>query len=138
MAKAKTAANPIDDADTPQPATGTGKTVKVTYRPIHATDPNSVKWNGVRFHANEPVALDPKRHVIIVPLKQEMPQADGTVQTRTKDTEVSMVELAKANPSFEVEGFPRAKHVVDRKRVVPPPGAEWADDHKDEIDEEAA
>jgi hypothetical protein len=136
MAKASV---PKVAAPAPQPAKTARTTVAVTYRPLNAFDPNVVKWNGITFRANEPVQIDPKNkaHGYLIPMPKEYAGPDGEVHTKHRDTWVSMIETAKDNPSFEVEGFPRAK-VRKSKRVVPPPGAEWADQHEDEVDVEEA
>lgn len=105
----------------------------VTYLPLNPTDPNVVKWNGVTFRANVPMALN-EFHYVIIDKPHEIPQGDGTIRTITKQTKVAMVELAKGNPSFKVDGFPRAK-VRKSTRVVPPPGAEWTNAHEGEISE---
>lgn len=129
MAKATTAA----------PAAPKRSTVAVTYRPINPTDPNVVRWNGIKFEANVPVQLDPNNpaHKIENHLATEVEGPEGETRLKYRKTLVSMIELAKFNPSFEVEGFPRAKQKKS-KRVVPPPGGEWASEHADEIDEHQA
>lgn len=74
-------ADEADVADLPQPApVKPAGPVNVTY---HAGDgdPAEVMWNFVRFKANVP----------------------------TKVTNPTMIELAKGNPTFEVEGHPRAQ-----------------------------
>ena len=140
-------------ASKPEPAKRS--TVRVTYRPIEHINyrvnekgervPNGISydlpvitWNRIKFEANVPVELDPKNkaHGYEVPLPRQTTDASGEVHTKHKETWVSMIELAKDNPSFEVEGFPRAK-VKKSKRVLPPAGHEWADTHEDEIYEEA-
>ena len=132
--KPKTATAERSDDSEPQRNTGAAM---VTYRPLNPTDPNTTRWNGVRFEANVPVALDPAKHFVLLP-RSRLVQVDGVARAQEYDERIPMIELAKGNPSFEVEGFPRAKRVIDKKRVVPPPGAEWADTHEAEIDTEAA
>ncbi len=113
-------------------------TIRVTYRPPNVTDPNEMIWNKIKFQANVPVELDPKNkaHGYEVPMPKEYAGPDGEVRTKHRETWVSMIELAKDNPSFEVEGFPRAKYRKP-KGVVPPAGHEWAGTHEHEIDEES-
>ncbi len=113
-------------------------TIRVTYRPLNVTDPNVITWNRIKFQANVAVELDPKNkaHGYPVPLSTEVAGPEGETRLKVRETWVSMIELAKDNPSFEVEGFPRAKQKKS-KRVVPPAGHEWADTHEDEIYEEA-
>ena len=120
------------------PAAPKRATIRVTYRPLNVTDPNVITWNKIKFQANVAVDLDPKNkaHGYEVPMPRETTSADGEIRTKHRETWVSMIDLAKDNPSFEVEGFPRAK-VKKSKRVLPPAGHEWADTHEDEIYEEA-
>jgi hypothetical protein len=119
------------------PAARKPSTVAVTYRPLNPFDPNEVRWNGIKFLANVPVQLDPHNpaHKIKTHLATEHEGPEGETRLKHREALVSMIELAKLNPSFEVEGFPRAK-MKKSKRVVPPPGAEWADTHADDIDQE--
>lgn len=123
---------------TAAPAAPKRSTVAVTYRPLNPTDPNMVRWNGIKFEANIPVHLDPSnpKHKIENHIGTETEGPEGETRIKMRKTLVSMIELAKLNPSFEVEGFTRAK-VKKSKRVVPAPGAEWADTHEEEIDNEA-
>lgn len=93
-----------------------------------------IKWNGVTFHANVPVLLDPERHFVLIDKPKILEQSDGSIRTITRETRVSMIELAKGNPSFKVDGCPRAKRKIST-RVVPPPGAEWEGKHEGEISE---
>jgi hypothetical protein len=120
------------------PAVPKRATLRVTYRPLNVTDPNVITWNKIKFQANVAVELDPKNkaHGYEVPMPRQTTDAGGEVHTKHKETWVSMIDLAKDNPSFEVEGFPRAKHRTP-KGVVPPAGHEWAGTHEHEIDEEA-
>ncbi len=120
------------------PAAPKRATIRVTYRPLNVTDPNVITWNKIKFQANVAVDLDPKNkaHGYEVPMPRETTSADGEIRTKHRETWVSMIDLAKDNPSFEVEGFPRAKQKKS-KRVLPPAGHEWADTHEDEIYEEA-
>lgn len=119
-------------------------TVTVIYRPINFDDRPVVKWNGLTFHANVPVELDPalEAHHIVQLLPKTYPGANGEVLTKHSEAKVFMGELAKANPSFEVDGV-RAKRKINT-RVVPPPGAEWTEAHEgqistsDEIDQSVA
>jgi hypothetical protein len=131
MAKAATARKAAPEPDS-APTKAASRGVKVTYIPLNDHDPHTMLWNGVKFHARVPVVLDPSRHFVIAPLPKEHVLPDGTVQTRHSDGKVSMIELAKANPSFQVEGFPRAK-VKTSKRVVPPPGKEWDESNDAEL-----
>lgn len=112
-------------------------TVTVIYRPIEypdgTTDPAITKWNGITFRANVPVELDPtdKAHCIIQLLPVEIPGQNGETLTKHKEKPVFMGDLARENPSFEVDGK-RARRKINT-RVVPPAGAEWAEKNEGEI-----
>lgn len=78
---------------------------KVTYIPRDPTDPAMMIWNGVKFPANVPVELDPKLHGYKVPLpKKTLDAATGRTLTEHVETWVSMIDQAKGNLSFQVEG----------------------------------
>jgi len=115
-------------------------TVTVIYRPLEHFvldakgkptsshwDPPVTKWNGIVFRANEPVELDPKNpaHHVTQLLPIELPGQNGETLTKHKEKAVFMGDMARGNPSFEVDGK-RAKRKVST-RVVPPPGAEWTE-----------
>ena len=81
---------------------------KVTYVPPNEPGyPASTVWNDITFHANVPVDLDPanREHGYMVPVVEAWIDPP-TQQRRTKAVEkwVSMIELAKTNPHFQVEG----------------------------------
>jgi len=80
---------------------------KVTYTPHDPTDPHMNIWNGIKFPANVPIELDPKNraHGYSVPLPtKKTDPVTGREMLEYKETWVSMIELAKTNPSFQVEG----------------------------------
>lgn len=80
---------------------------KVTYIPRDPTDPAVMIWNEVKFLANVPVELDPKNRQHGYPVPLPTPKIDpvtGREMLEYKETWVSMIELAKTNPSFQVEG----------------------------------
>lgn len=60
----------------------------VTYTPLNPGDPNETLWNRNRFRANVPTMV------------RDNPQGWSAAQ---------MVEMAKTNPHFIVEGFEQAK-----------------------------
>jgi len=137
------------------------KMLGVTYKPLDAGDPSFMTWNGVEFHANVPVQLrsysgeelkrlsdrinnvvrgdindighvqGSKFHVILIP-RSRIIMVDGMPRSSEYQELIPMVELAKRNPSFEVEGFPRFKRIVPLKKV-PPAGAEWEGTNRDEL-----
>jgi hypothetical protein len=126
MPKAKTKSAPKAATPDPKPVAAKGGT-KVIYRPLAYPngqfDPAVVKWNGVMFYANVPVMLDPAKHFVLTPY-MEIVNVDGINKSIERERKVSMIELAKSNPSFQVEGCPRAT-VKKSSRVVPPAGATW-------------
>jgi len=97
----------------------------ITYMPADG-DPVRTVWNGIEFTAHIPVAV-PKSKTILVPTKIRTPmkdedgkpmlddagkqqfhdgvlQPDGTLQTRHVEKPIAMVELAKGNCRFSVNG----------------------------------
>ena len=62
----------------------------ITYIPVHDGDPHSVLWNRHRFHANKPAKIQDVKGGL---------------------TAAEMVEAAKGNPWFKVEGHERAKAI---------------------------
>lgn len=108
-------------------------TVTVTYRPLDIGDPPYTRWNGVRFDANVAVELDPKNpahHVMqLLPIARE--GTNGETLTKHVETKVFMGDIARDNPSFEVDGK-RARRKINTRKV-PPPGAEWTDAHEGQL-----
>jgi hypothetical protein len=82
---------------------------KVTYRP-GPQDMAVTIWNGIRFEAGRPVTLSykNKRHYIEVDLPKQIDTADGSYVTRSVASRISMIDRARENWCFEVEGTPRA------------------------------
>lgn len=109
------------------------RTVTVIYHPIDKLDPHTTKWNGITFKANVPVELDPDNpaHYIDQLLPKVITTAEGDLRTKHLPGQIFMGELAKGNPSFEVDGV-RAKRKTNT-RVVPPPGAEWTEANEGQI-----
>lgn len=76
--------------------------VNVTYVPLQEGDPIKTTWNGLLFHANKPVPI---------PLDASFtgPACIKDKKTRNRrqidEHEYNMVDLAKQNPFFRVEGF---------------------------------
>lgn len=64
--------------------------VKITYTPLDEGDPSITLCHGVRFKANLPVLVSPETH--------------GT-----------LIELAKKNPWYEVEGHPKAQRGTGKR-----------------------
>ena len=111
MAKATTAA----------PTRVRKNTVSVTYLADKVGDPSFTKWNGITFKANVPVELDPDNdaHYLASLLPTRVEQG-GEVRTKHVEGRIFMGDLARTNPSFEVDGAPGKENTES-----PPPGAEW-------------
>jgi hypothetical protein len=78
---------------------------KVTYIPADPTSPAVLSWNGIEFPANTPIELDPVRHSYMVPIVDKwVDEKTGEVRSKATEKRISMVEIAKTNPSFQVEG----------------------------------
>jgi hypothetical protein len=87
----------------PAPKTPSGeKTADVTYVPGDG-DPNRTVWNGVEFRANIPVTI-PYSKTVSALLRKETIGPEGEIRSRGVETTISMVELARKNPSFMVDG----------------------------------
>jgi hypothetical protein len=110
-------------------------TVSVTYVPIHDDDRPKTKWNGIEFRANVPVELDPENpaHYVTQLVVKGALNSDGEMRTKAVESKVFMGEMAKANPSYVVDGK-RARRKIST-RVVPPPGAEWTEANEGAISE---
>lgn len=123
---------PQDDFEIREPRQPRKVTVSVEYRPLERTDTWMVEWNGIRFGANQPVALDPDnpRHYVMVPQKKTRVQ-EGMTLTFHEDGPVFMGEIAKTNPYFAVDGVQAPRMVSTRK--VPRPGEEWSAQHRGEV-----
>jgi hypothetical protein len=111
-----------------------GTTVSVIYRPYDG-DPHTVKWNGVQFRANVPVTLDRanREHHIEQLLPKQFPGTNGETLTKHIPALVFMGDMARTNPSFEVDGE-RARRKINT-RVVPAPGQDWSEAHEGQISE---
>ena len=107
---------------------------EVIYRPFDG-EPHTTKWNGIVFKANVPVLLDRNNpaHSYEQLLPKTIPGPNGEIHTKHVPTKVFMGEIAKGNPAFEVDGV-RTPRMVN-KRILPPAGHGWAEDHEDEISE---
>lgn len=94
---------------------------KVTYVPQDPSDPSVNTWNGIKFQANVPVELDLKNraHGYMVPTRKTIVDpVTGREMFEYKDAWVSMIEIAKNNPSFHVEGeAPAAARKTGRPRI---------------------
>lgn len=114
-----------------------GNTIQVIYRPFDG-DPHTTKWNGIVFRANVPVTLNKGNpgHYIEQLLPKTVEGANGESHTKHVTAKVFMGDLARTNPSYEVDGE-RAKKLVN-KRILPPAGHGWAEDHEDDISESTA
>ena len=89
-------------------------TAKITYLPGEG-DPVKTVWNGIEFRANIPVAV-PLNKTILVPLRKEWIDNNGDLKSKAVETRISMVEMAKTNACFSVDGAPppERKHGAHR------------------------
>lgn len=112
-------------------------TAEAIYRPFDG-NPHTIKWNGIVFRANVPLILDKsnRSHYIEQLLPKKIEGANGEVHTKHVPAKVFMGDIARMNPEFEVDGE-RAKKLVN-KRILPPAGHGWAEDHEDDISESTA
>ena len=98
----------VQEQSKSQPRPGQEKlSASVTYIPGDG-DPVRTVWNGVEFRANVPVDI-PLTKTVLAPMRKEHYLADGTLQSRGVETKVSMVDLARGNPSFSVDGVQAAR-----------------------------
>lgn len=74
---------------------------KVTYVP-DADEPSETTWNGVTFKANVPLELTDKQGYEIEEGKR-YEDKDGNTRIKTVHRFVTMIEMARGNPSFVVE-----------------------------------
>jgi hypothetical protein len=88
---------------------------EITYHPGEG-DPVRTKWNGVEFRAYVPVKVSAK-HTVIVPMPINQTLPDGTIVTKHVDKRIPMVELAKGNPRFSVNGEAPASNKPGSERV---------------------
>jgi hypothetical protein len=88
---------------------------EITYIPEEG-DPIWARWNGIEFKAHVPVKLS-RKHAYDVPMPTQHTLADGTIVTKHVEKRVSMVEIAKGNPKFSVNGEAPAKKREDESRV---------------------
>lgn len=105
MAKTQTATAPKAQPDARAGAEdGHAKDhAEVTYLPLNRDDPHTIEWHGIRFQAFVPVKISLK-HTYLVPQRVEHALADGSVVTKHIEKPMALVELARGNPSFAVDG----------------------------------
>jgi hypothetical protein len=103
---------------------------KVTYSPPNEPGaPASLIWNDITFQANVPVELDPdnRAHGYLVPVVNRWFDP-ATQEPRTKATEkwMSMIDIARTNKSFIVEGEP-----IQRRSPGRPRAPKTSDEYRD-------
>lgn len=103
---------------------------EITYIPQNG-DPVRTTWNGIHFPAHIPVKV-PRTVTIAVPMPIQtkgadgelingIVQPDGSIQTRHVERKVPLVELAKGNPLFSVNGAAPAEAKKGQARVPDTP-----------------
>jgi hypothetical protein len=80
----------------------TGSSSQVTYIPGDG-DPNRVMWNGIEFRANVPVTVLHSRTADVLERKETI-GPEGDIRSKGVEVKRSMVELARGNPHFMVDG----------------------------------
>ena len=75
---------------------------EIIYHPNDG-DPVRVKWNGLEFKAYVPTKVS-RKHCVLALVKQEQTMPDGSTVTRATEKRIPMVDLARRNPSFSVNG----------------------------------
>lgn len=83
--------------------------VNITYTPLNEGDPIRTEWNGLLFHANKPLPV-PSGASYLVPMAIEsVDKKTGIITKTVTEMRMSMVERAKLNPYFKVDGFDQAR-----------------------------
>ena len=80
-------------------------------------DPNKVVWNGVEFRANVAIEL-PSTKTVRVSVRKEYQTPEGDLRSRSVDQFIPMIELAKGNPSFSVDGVQSARRMGSARLPV--------------------
>lgn len=95
------------------------KVYEVTYIPGEG-DPAKTEMNGIKFLAHVPVKLS-RSVTVLVPLRREHQQPDGTIVTRSIETRIPMGEHLKANIRFSVDGAlpPKQTTATEREPTTP-------------------
>jgi len=106
---------------------------KVTYRPgIH--DPSTVVWNEIEFQANIPVELTDE-NTITIDMPVQHVTDDGLIRTITRRQKIPMVDAAKGNPFFRVEGEAAPKAPVMKSPINAEQYKLWATKWINEADD---
>lgn len=101
---ARTAKKHVDqEQEQDNPAPAPKDYAEVTYLPINRDDPHTIEWHGIKFMAHVPVKISLK-HGYLVPSRTENTLPDGSVVTKHVEKMIMLVELARNNPSFLVDG----------------------------------
>lgn len=83
-------------------------------------DPIRIVWNGITFPAHMPVKV-PRSKTVLYPKREAREMPDGSVITRSIESRIPMVELAKMNPFFSVNGeTPIARKIGKAKTPTNP------------------
>ena len=78
---------------------------RYAYTPRDPTSPSIMKWNGIEFRANVFIDFNPIKHSYFVPITRTwVDETSQRVMSVTTETRMSMLEIARSNPDFTIEG----------------------------------
>lgn len=95
-------------------------TVEIIYMPEEG-DPLRVKWGGLEFVAHKATVVS-TAHAIPQLLRKDILMPDGSVQSRSFESRMTLVELARKNPSFAVDGERATRKLGTAKAPSDPDG----------------
>jgi hypothetical protein len=85
---------------------------EITYVPEDG-DPVRVKWNGIEFKAHVPVKIS-RKHTVLSLIRKEREMSDGQIVSRALEQRIPMVDLARGNCRFMVNGEAPAERKTGR------------------------
>lgn len=88
--------------------------MKITYIPQADDDSHTCVAYGIKFPANVPIEVDERRSIEVEETLRKDAD-DGTFKLVTIKKRLTIIELARGNPSFQVEG-----EAPKKKRGRPP------------------
>ena len=91
--------------------------VNITYTPLQDGDPIKTVWNDFEFIANRPVPIPTNASYPVTLTVEQTDRKTGVITRQPQELRMSMVERAKQNPYFQVEGFAQAQPPGPRKKL---------------------